>query len=116
MLTRFIVLLPAIALAMACATAPQLAPVPADHPASPQVPEAPTPPPSQTLREEPQDAARTSAPEHGMHGMESPSPGAPGGAHAQTIYTCPMHPEVRLPEPGTCPKCGMKLVKKEGAK
>src|SRR6266481_3678288 len=27
-----------------------------------------------------------------------------------TIYTCPMHPEVRSISPGTCPKCGMKLV------
>src|SRR5216684_645815 len=26
------------------------------------------------------------------------------------IYTCPMHPEVRSASPGTCPKCGMKLV------
>ena len=26
-----------------------------------------------------------------------------------TIYTCPMHPEVRQPAPGTCPKCGMTL-------
>lgn len=24
-------------------------------------------------------------------------------------YTCPMHPEVRLKGPGTCPKCGMAL-------
>src|SRR5213594_1807275 len=28
----------------------------------------------------------------------------------ETIYTCPMHPEVRSTSPGTCPKCGMKLV------
>ena len=27
-----------------------------------------------------------------------------------TIYTCPMHPEIRSTSPGTCPKCGMKLV------
>src|SRR6267143_1536688 len=27
-----------------------------------------------------------------------------------TVYTCPMHPEVRSTFPGTCPKCGMKLV------
>jgi hypothetical protein len=27
-------------------------------------------------------------------------------------YTCPMHPEVVSDEPGTCPKCGMALVKK----
>ncbi len=25
-------------------------------------------------------------------------------------YGCPMHPEVTAAEPGTCPKCGMKLV------
>jgi Cu+-exporting ATPase len=26
-----------------------------------------------------------------------------------TIYTCPMHPEIRQPAPGNCPKCGMAL-------
>ncbi len=26
-----------------------------------------------------------------------------------TIYTCPMHPEVRQDRPGACPKCGMAL-------
>ena len=26
-----------------------------------------------------------------------------------TEYTCPMHPEVRQPVPGSCPKCGMAL-------
>src|SRR5712664_1218383 len=24
-------------------------------------------------------------------------------------YTCPMHPEIRQPRPGFCPKCGMAL-------
>jgi Cu+-exporting ATPase len=28
---------------------------------------------------------------------------------AGTIYTCPMHPEVRQVGPGNCPKCGMAL-------
>jgi len=28
---------------------------------------------------------------------------------AGTIYTCPMHPEVRQDHPGHCPKCGMAL-------
>src|SRR4051794_13861363 len=27
-----------------------------------------------------------------------------------SAYACPMHPEVTAAEPGTCPKCGMKLV------
>src|SRR5688572_16446069 len=29
------------------------------------------------------------------------------------IYTCPMHPEIIRDKPGTCPICGMDLVKKE---
>ena len=28
---------------------------------------------------------------------------------AGTIYTCPMHPEIRQNQPGNCPKCGMTL-------
>ena len=41
-----------------------------------------------------------------------------GGAHpaaaekpeaAATLYTCPMHPEVKQAGPGNCPKCGMAL-------
>jgi Cu+-exporting ATPase len=34
-----------------------------------------------------------------------PVPSAAPGA----IYTCPMHPEIRQPGPGACPKCGMAL-------
>jgi Cu+-exporting ATPase len=34
-----------------------------------------------------------------------PPPAAPAG----TIYTCPMHPEVRQVGPGACPICGMAL-------
>jgi len=29
-------------------------------------------------------------------------------------YTCPMHPEVTSDKPGSCPKCGMDLVKTSG--
>jgi heavy metal-binding protein len=32
---------------------------------------------------------------------------------AAAVYTCPMHPEVRQPQPGRCPKCGMTLVPAE---
>jgi heavy metal translocating P-type ATPase len=44
--------------------------------------------PSQYLKSEPQAA-----------------PPVPPG----TIYTCPMHPEIRRPGPGSCPICGMAL-------
>ncbi|MBO9709033.1 MAG: heavy metal translocating P-type ATPase [Caulobacter sp.] len=35
----------------------------------------------------------------------APPPAMPKG----TIYTCPMHPEIRQEGPGTCPICGMAL-------
>ncbi|HOM14346.1 MAG TPA: heavy metal translocating P-type ATPase, partial [Rubrivivax sp.] len=39
------------------------------------------------------------------------APPAPPAAEAApgTIYTCPMHPEIRQDHPGNCPKCGMSL-------
>ncbi|MBK3405230.1 heavy metal translocating P-type ATPase [Methylorubrum populi] len=33
----------------------------------------------------------------------------PAKAGAGTIYTCPMHPEIRRDRPGSCPICGMAL-------
>jgi Cu(I)/Ag(I) efflux system membrane fusion protein len=35
--------------------------------------------------------------------------------HADPLYRCPMHPDVVRKEPGTCPICGMDLVKVEPA-
>ncbi len=56
--------------------------------------------------------------DHHSHG-HSPPAALPPGQSAQdvppntppaaAIYTCPMHPEIRLPAPGNCPKCGMAL-------
>ncbi len=34
---------------------------------------------------------------------------APASVPAGTIYTCPMHPQIRQPGPGNCPICGMAL-------
>ncbi|WP_201305625.1 heavy metal translocating P-type ATPase [Alcanivorax sp. S71-1-4] len=47
---------------------------------------------------------------HGHHSHASDhAASAPAPAAAGTIYTCPMHPEIRQDRPGTCPKCGMAL-------
>ncbi|MGH8443175.1 MAG: efflux RND transporter periplasmic adaptor subunit [Nevskiaceae bacterium] len=51
----------------------------------------------------------------------NPAEGEPGHKHqlakktdaeGKTYYTCSMHPQVKLDEPGNCPICGMKLIKK----
>ena len=47
---------------------------------------------------------------HTDHGhTRNPDDTVPAG-FAGTVYTCPMHPEIRRPEPGDCPKCNMHLV------
>ncbi len=52
---------------------------------------------------------------HAHHGhAATPAPQAPVPAPASapaggTVYTCPMHPEIRQDHPGNCPICGMSL-------
>ncbi len=41
---------------------------------------------------------------HSQHDQHRPAT-PPAG----TLYTCPMHPEIRQDHPGSCPKCGMTL-------
>jgi hypothetical protein len=51
------------------------------------------------------------------HHMAQPAPQQRPETHvheaAETLYLCPMHPEVTSKEPGKCPKCGMTLVRKK---
>ena len=42
--------------------------------------------------------------QHNDAAAKKPEPVPPG-----TIYTCPMHPEIRQAGPGSCPICGMAL-------
>ncbi len=44
-------------------------------------------------------------PERYLAPAEAPAEAVPEG----TIYTCPMHPEIRQVGPGSCPICGMAL-------
>ena len=47
---------------------------------------------------------RAAETEHAEAGTFAPAPTA-----GETIYTCPMHPEIRRNAPGNCPICGMAL-------
>ena len=47
--------------------------------------------------------------QNNVGGAPDAAPTAPVPAQAGTIYTCPMHPEIRQDHPGSCPKCGMAL-------
>jgi Cu+-exporting ATPase len=43
------------------------------------------------------------------HGQASTPPASTAAVAAGTIYTCPMHPQIRQDHPGSCPICGMTL-------
>ena len=44
---------------------------------------------------------------HGQSALHEAT--APPGTGAATVYTCPMHAQIRRPQPGNCPICGMAL-------
>jgi Cu+-exporting ATPase len=53
----------------------------------------------------------------GEHASQLVTLGTPPTLHSppstlNTLYTCPMHPEIEQGHPGTCPKCGMALEPK----
>lgn len=120
-----------------CAT-PSLPPDPPTSPASPEAAEASPAGYSSALRSDSTDraiAARLRETKSSSHTpAEHPAPGEgamSGMQHGHTqmpsptaqaqpsvasfYYTCVMHPEIHRNQPGECPKCGMTLVKKEGA-
>jgi Cu+-exporting ATPase len=47
--------------------------------------------------------------DHTGHGHDSHDAGGKAAMPEGTIYTCPMHPQIRQTGPGNCPICGMAL-------
>lgn len=59
------------------------------------------------------DNTNTPAPEASQGHHHEAARGTDDAPAAAAVYSCPMHPEVTSDAPGSCPKCGMALVKKE---
>ncbi len=47
--------------------------------------------------------------EHPEQYLDKKTPPAKETQNGPVMYTCPMHPEIQQPGPGSCPKCGMAL-------
>lgn len=85
-----------------------------DHPASTDASEAPAPAVSTTLSGRSAPTAATTPSGGHVHGDSTSHTTDSSSQPAATAkYTCPHHPEVVADKAGTCPKCKMKLVKKE---
>jgi hypothetical protein len=78
---------------------PEPSAAPPSSPVSTTPPKAPSPP-------MPAPKAPPVAPTHDHAAMTNPAASAP----APIVYTCTMHPQVRMNAPGKCPICGMDLV------
>ncbi len=60
---------------------------------------------------DPDTFLREGAPSPAAASARPATPAAPGG----TLWTCPMHPEIVRPGPGSCPICGMALEPRTAA-
>lgn len=139
--TRWGLALPMAGLLLgACASVPTPVTRSPKSPAHPEAPEAVTPPADAVLMAVDDDAAPPPVPAPpkmemdmheghvmpppspsqvpramdmpGSHVMPSPAP-SPTPETSAALYTCPMHPKVKADKPGTCPVCGMTLVRKK---
>ncbi|HEY4157712.1 MAG TPA: efflux RND transporter periplasmic adaptor subunit [Polyangiaceae bacterium] len=78
---------------------------------SPSAPAAPAAPAARTSRSVAAAVTAPSAPTiPTIPSAASPAQPPSPIAAAAAVFTCPMHPEIRSPTPGKCPKCGMPLV------
>lgn len=108
MLRFFLVAVAAIASLSASACSPRSRGVPAHvlAAADPSAAEAPFSRPESAVEDaRPRTLSIEIADPAGMKRPETP----PENGTGETVYSCPMHPEVRDTKPGSCPKCGMTL-------
>lgn len=121
MLKVFVLLASGIAI-LGCAHTVPIAVEP-DHPAHPEAPAAVVVAPTTTLSiaapakpQRDEVAGGGVQHQHNHHtAASSPPATAPSAQVEQKItYVCPMHPQIVAEQPGRCPDCNMKLVKKEG--
>jgi Cu(I)/Ag(I) efflux system membrane fusion protein len=62
-------------------------------------------------------ALMTGGPEPEQNARMSEGPGGAKAAKQETqLWTCAMHPQIKLPKPGQCPICGMDLIPVETGK
>lgn len=83
--------------------------VPTPATRSPLSPAHPAAPESTTPSAKPELKGEAEAPAAAVE----PAPAGREPAGLAAAYTCPMHPAVSSDQPGTCPICGMALVKKD---
>lgn len=108
----------ALALTAACLACSAVTPPPrfsAVSPADENAPEAASPLPAPVLSQQPEsepspEAAPQSEPHAGHEGHGQPA--TPTESPEGTVYTCPHHPEIQAQAPGSCPRCGTRLVRK----
>jgi Cu(I)/Ag(I) efflux system membrane fusion protein len=53
---------------------------------------------------------RSAAQEHSAQENSADDASAQGASSQVTLWTCSMHPQIKLPHPGKCPICGMDLI------
>lgn len=115
MLKNIVFLFALSPLVFGCATSGKEQPLAANHPASCCAPTSRIEPPSLTLAigEEAPATPAGATPAHGertMQDMQHAQAATSQPTTEQTMYACPMHPEVISANPNDrCPKCGMKI-------
>jgi hypothetical protein len=84
---------------------------PVDSPASMDAPSGVVPSVNRSLRSDP---PLPGEPIDGWPGLATPAPAAKQGSSTgvPTIYACSMHPTQTSTGPGSCPVCGMALVRR----